>query len=143
MEQKKKYTLEMAMRFRMLLAFANMLEAELVDFESSAKRAGYAIIHEQKQAFNKLKHLVIKLRSMDQHLDAEAQEGLGISSDFFRLFCWRLSLNCKDDQLRWQQSYNGLKAMFPALIDFDLTKDEKILYDNYDIKENVSYEVHN
>jgi hypothetical protein len=79
MEQKKKYTLEMAMRFRMLLAFANMLEAELVDFESSAKRAGYAIIHEQKQAFNKLKHLVIKLRSMDQHLDAEAQEGVGIS----------------------------------------------------------------
>lgn len=127
--------MEMAMRFRMLLAFMNMIEAELVDFESAARRAGYAIVHEQKRDFKKLKHLVVKLRSMDKALDALAQEGLGISSDFFRLFCWRLSLNCKDDQLRWQQSYNALKAMFPALLDFDLTKDERILYDNYDYKE--------
>lgn len=124
----------MVMRFRMLLAFANMLEAELVDFESAAKRAGYAIIHEQKRAFNKLKHLVIKLRSMDTHLDALAQEGIGISSDFFRVFCWRLSLNCKDEQTRYQQAYAMIKNSFPQLMEFDLTKDERVLYDNYNLE---------
>ena len=132
--EKNKYTLEMAMRFRMILAFANMLEAELVDFESSAKRAGYAMHFDKKQAFNRLKHQVIKLRSSDRYLESEAQEGIGISSDFFRLFCWRLSLNCKDEQQRWQQAYSLIKTNFKQMIEFDLTKDEQILYDNYDIE---------
>lgn len=130
--ENNKYTLEMAMRFRMILAFANMLEAELVDFESSSKRAGYAMRFDKKQAFSRLKHQVIKLRSSDRYLEAEAQEGIGISSDFFRLFCWRLSLNCKDEQQRWQQAYSLIKTNFKQMIEFDLTKDEQILYDNYD-----------
>ncbi len=123
-----KYTGEMVIRSRMLFLLLDVLESEIIEFEDCCKREGYAIVHEQKHAFNKLKHNIRFMCNMTSHLNNKEQMAIGDCSDRMRALMWRIFCNCYNDIERYIQTYNTFKAMFKPILDIDLTEDEKMLF---------------
>ena len=108
----------------------DIMESALMDMNTSVKKAGYIIRHEDKRNFNTAIHALKKLKNNLNYCSDNEQESYGNDADMFYQFIKLLIDRCGTNDQRLYIFYNYIKQ-FPSVLNLDLTESERIAF--YDL----------